>query len=332
MMHFDISLKIDRGLIAVSCLIALCCAGCSQSVSKTIRYTNPIIGKGLADPCVVYEDGSYYMFGTGFAEDGKGIQIYKAADLSGEWLPIGGAVPQGTPENWNYKHFWAPEVLKHDGKFYLYYTASPEDSPANSGNRVGVAVAENIEGPYEDAGPVIRHASIDGSPFVDTDGQLYMYYTIEHRNADGLKAGQVYADRMVSCTQAEGNPKRVMAEYEWQEGPNVQRIGRKYLLTFSQGSWTDDTYCLRYAYADSPYGPFRLSDRVIMRSNEAVKGPGHHFFFKDGNGKQWIAYHGWDTLFTTRYPRIDPIFLSEDTVRFDGPTFTPQEVTVEVGK
>jgi len=58
-----------------------------------------------------------------------------------------------------------------------------------------------------------------------------------------------------------------------------------------------------------------------------VKGPGHHFMFTGRDGKDWIVYHGWDTAHTGRYPRIDRIFFSGNTISSDGPTYTRQKIS-----
>ena len=320
-------------------LVALCvitlpgsthAVGTSQSV-RTLTWKNPIIDKYLADPCIYYENGLYYLLATGKADDGRGIQIYKSADLQ-EWTFVGGAVEPGAPEDWNWKHFWAPEVIKIDNKYYLYYTASPEDSPNNRNNRVGAAVADNIEGPYKDLGVVIPHGSIDGHPFIDRDGQMYMYYTIEQKNAKGLTAGNIYMEKMTSPTTVDGNPVKIFDQYGWQEGPILQVIGGQYVMTFSQGGWATANYKVRYATAESPYGPFTEGDNVVLQSNDEVKGPGHHFLFKDEAGNDWIAYHGWDKDFTARYPRIDPIVIGKEKVFVDGPTFTKQSHEIKVSQ
>lgn len=311
--------------------IVLAVAGCGRKAEyRTLTYTNPLIDRYLADPCVIYEDGYYYLFATGKAQDGKGVQMCRSADLA-EWESLGGAVEPGGLEDWNYKHFWAPEVVKKDGKFYLYYTARPDapEAPDNRPNRVGAAVADNITGPYTDLGVVIPHSSIDGHPFFDDDGRMYMYYTIEYGNTDGLKAGDMYVDRMTSMTTVAGDYELIYNKYNWQEGPIMTKVKDKYILTFSQGAWTNGTYNVRYAVGDTPTGPFEEKG-VVLKSNEMVKGPGHHFLFKDEGGADWIAYHGWDTAFTARYTRIDPITITTDTVYSNGPTYTPQEVQVRV--
>ncbi len=290
-----------------------------------LTYTNPIINKYLADPCIVYDNGYYYLFATGKAGDGKYIPIHRSKNLS-KWEFVGGAVNRGGKTDWNFKHFWAPEVIKIKDTYYLYYTASPEESPANSGNRVGLATSKNIEGPYNNVGIVIPHASIDGHPYIDKDGQMYIFYTIEHKNTDGLKAGQIYADKMISPEKVEGKPVQVISHHVWQEGPFLQYRFNKYFLTYSLGNWMDSTYHLRYATSDFITGPFTEQRDTILKSNKFVKGPGHHFMFTDKRKKDWIVYHGWDTSFKARYPRIDRIFFTNDKIYSDGPTYIPQSV------
>ncbi len=313
-------------------MIIVVAAGCTSGgqkivspVSNIVTYTNPIIGKYLADPNIKYEDGYYYLFATGEAEDGHFIPIHRSVDLA-HWEFVRGAVTNGLKTDWNYKHFWAPEVYKINNKFYLYYTASPEESPANSGNHVGLAVADSIMGPYKNVGIVIPHSSIDGHVFFDYDSTMYMFYTIEHGNVDVLTAGQIYCDRMLSPTKVEGKPKQIISNHSWQEGPFMLHRNNKYFLTYSCGAWTDSTYHIRYAIANSPMGPYTEQQDTILKSNRFVKGPGHHSLLVDNKGDDWIVYHGWDTAYKARFSRIDRLYINADIINSDGPTYTPQNV------
>ncbi len=312
-------------------LLALVCVSCNKyghetEATDSLYYSNPIIDKYLADPCVKFDSGQYYLFATGQADDKRFIPIYRTRDFV-HWEFVRGAVAGGSKTDWNYKHFWAPEVIKIKNLYYLYYTASPEDSPRNSGNRVGVARAKNIEGPYENIGVVIPHASIDGHPFMDQDSSMYIFYTIEHLNADSLKAGQIYADKMIAPDRVAGRPVQIVSHHEWQEGPFVQYRDNRYYLTYSCGKWQDSTYHLRYATSSSVLGGYSEQPDTILRSNAFVKGPGHHFIYADARGQDWVVYHGWDTAYTARYPRIDRIFYKDGVVSSDGPTYTVQPLS-----
>ncbi len=294
------------------------------TINDTATYTNPIMSKYLADPCVMFDKGYYYLFATGAAEDGRKIPIHRTKNFV-NWEFIRGAVEGGEETDWNFKHFWAPEVIKIDGKWHLYYTASPKISPKNSGNHVGLAVSENIEGPYENKGRVIPHASIDGHVYIEGD-DMYMFYTIEHLNEDSLKPGKIYMDKMLAPDKVAGEYQPIITHHPWQEGPFLQKRNSKYFLTYSCGAWINETYHLRYAIADSPEGFFEEQPDTILCSNEMVKGPGHHFMYSNREGKDWIVYHGWDTAHTGRYPRIDRIFFEGDKISSDGPTFTEQRL------
>ena len=291
--------------------------------AKNLTFQNPIIPKYLADPFIKYDKGYYYFFATGEAQDGRYISIYKSKNLS-KWEFIRGAVTNGGKDDWNYKHFWAPEVIKIDNKFYLYYTASPENSPENSGNRVVVAVADKIEGPYTNVGIVIPNGSIDGHPVRDKDGSLYIFYTTEWKNSKGFDAGHIYMDKMISPTKVADQPIKIISHHNWQEGPFILQRDNKYFLTYSCGAWSDSTYHLRYAVADKIEGPYKEQQDTIMKSNALVKGPGHHSLFKDKKGKDWMVYHGWDPAFTARYPRLDRIKYEKGKITTKGPTFTKQ--------
>ena len=299
----------------------------TENTSSTLTYTNPIIDRYMADPNMVFENGYYYLINSHESDDGRYLPIHKSKDLV-NWEFIRGAVEKGDSISWNYENFWAPEVIKIDGFYYLYYTASPGTTPGNTGNHVGLAIADNIEGPYEDVGRVLPHSSIDGHPFIDDDGTMYMYYTIEYGNIDSLTAGQIYVDKMLSPTEVAGNPVQLISHHKWQEGPWILKRNRKYFLTYSVGGWDGPTYHVRYAIGENPMGPFEEQQNKILETNEVVKGPGHHSLFQ-AYGKNWIVYHGWDTAYTARYPRLDLIEVEGNKIISDGPTFTEQTVEID---
>ena len=336
-------------------------------------YTDPILDRGLADPFILPAGGAYYLYGTGNAEDGRSLPIYRSQDLV-TWEFVRGAVSQGLAGSWNRRNFWAPEVLALDVahppsggprtaeggcptfRFYLYYTASPDGTPKNTGNRVGLAVADDPAGPFEDRGVVVPHASLDGSPFRDADGALYLYYTAEFGTAPGMTPGRIYVDRLVAPDRAAGEVRELIGHHFWQEGPCMLRVppgrqdaggagplslsgrgqgeggalgglrtcappptvspeGRgigehdrraaRYFLFYSTGSWGDATYCVRWAEGDSPLGPFREAQPLLLSTTCEVIGPGHHNFFRGPDGTDWIVYHAWDPAHRARFPRID---------------------------
>ena len=86
-------------------IIGVLIAGCQPNRKKNIIiYTNPIIDKYLADPSLIIENGYYYLFATGSAEDGRFIPIHRSKDLT-HWEFVCGAVSRGDSTDWNFKHF-----------------------------------------------------------------------------------------------------------------------------------------------------------------------------------------------------------------------------------
>jgi len=287
-------------------------------------HANPIIDAYLADPFILRAADGYYLYASGAAPDGRFLPVWKSADLV-EWSFVRGAVAAGPEGAWNRRNFWAPEAAVSAGRCWLYYTAMPDGTPRNDGNRVGLAVAGSPAGPFEDRGAVVAQPSLDGSPFLDRDGAWWLYYTAElGQAAGGLVPGRIYADRLEAPGRVANEPREVMGRHEWQEGPCVLERGGRYYLFYSVGAWGDESYHVRWAVGDSPVGPFAEADAPLLASTEAVKGPGHHNFFPGPDGSDWIVYHGWDPAFRARYPRIDPLSWGPRGPATIGPTAGPR--------
>ena len=286
-------------------------------------YSNPIIGECLADPFILRAEDGYYLYASGAAPDGRFIPVWRSADLVA-WTFVRGAVAAGPAGAWNRRNFWAPEVMRAAGRYHLYYTAMPDGTPGNTGNRVGLAVSGSPAGPFEDGGVVVTQASLDGSPFRDDDGSAWLCFTAEFGNDRGLVPGRIYVDRLPSPEHAAGEPREVMGQHHWQEGPCVLFRGGRCYLFYSTGSWGDASYGVQWAVGPSPLGPFAEAPNKLLASTDQVRGPGHHNFFPGPDGSDWIIYHGWDPAFRARYPRIDPLRWTADGPTTLGPTSGPQ--------
>lgn len=93
-------------LICLISLAATMVSGChrvpksQEAVADSKTYTNPIIPKYLADPYMRFENGYYYLFATGGADDGRFIPIHRSKDLV-DWEFVRGAVSNGSKTDWN---------------------------------------------------------------------------------------------------------------------------------------------------------------------------------------------------------------------------------------
>jgi beta-xylosidase len=136
-------------------------------------YTNPI-PLDIADPFVHREGDTYYLYGT---SAGDGLLVWTSKDLV-NWEKRG-HVFKRDDTSWSRRDFWAPELFKHAGKYYLHFTAAGGGSTRDTRvRRVVLAEGDSPLGPFrEKAAPwfTTDRPTIDGHVFRDDDGQLYLY-------------------------------------------------------------------------------------------------------------------------------------------------------------
>lgn len=162
-------------------LILICNANTlfGQSVNKPATgYTNPL-AVSLGDPYVLNDiDGTYYMYGTGGQ---NGFPAYSSKNLV-DWKSEG-QVYTNTAKSWGNGSFWAPEVYRVKGKYYMFYSAQWKDNPTNEleNFRIGVAVSNSPTGPFVNISdkPVFDpgYPIIDADVYFDTNGKIYLYYS-----------------------------------------------------------------------------------------------------------------------------------------------------------
>lgn len=144
-------------------------------------FSNPL-PIAVGDPYVLSDsDGVYYLYGTGGgAKDG--FKVYSSRDLV-QWKDEGQVYFGNHPETWGIASFWAPEVYKVRGKYYMFYSAQWRDNPTNEleNFRIGVAVSDKPTGPFSDLknGPLFDpgYPIIDANVLFDIDGRVYLYYS-----------------------------------------------------------------------------------------------------------------------------------------------------------
>jgi beta-xylosidase len=329
-------------------------------------YQNPVYPNYFADPFVWKFEGTYYAVGTGpvgpigqarasdgtsspAARDEMAFPLLRSADFA-TWELAGGALR--VPEFARGGDFWAPEVAYSGEHFYLYYSVSTEGLK----HQLRVAVSSRPEGPYEDAGLLMPDAdacpfAIDPHPFLDDDGQWYLFYASDFLDFDGtLRAGTaLVVDRLESMTRLSGKPVTVLrAKCDWQlfkanrsmygrvfdwhtlEGPCVRKRGGRYYCFYSGGCFENESYGVDYGVADSILGPYsdagnESGPRFLKTVPEQVIGPGHHSIVLGPDSViEYVAYHAWNRELTSRRMFMDKLVWSETGPICLGPTWTPQ--------
>lgn len=318
-------------------------------------YQNPVYPHYFADPFALKVGDTYYAYGTGPVlptDDGRQFPVLKSTDLI-HWQPLGGALqplPSDVPMN-----YWAPEVAERDGRFYLYYSASPTTSDEH--HRVRVAVADHPAGPFIDTGhPVIPTLgfTIDASPFRDPKtNQWYLFFATDYESDTPHGTGLGVVELSDDMTRAATAPKPVVrASAPWQvyehnrnykgrtweawhcvEGPSVVYHEGKYYCLYSGGAWHGPNYGVGYAVADHPLGPWRddfaQHGPVVLKGiPNRVVGPGHNSTTTAPDGKTLVmVYHAWDPNLTARKMCIDPIRWTPEGPKVDGPSTEPRTLS-----
>lgn len=141
-------------------LAALAVLSISASAQPKFRFDS--INPGVHDPVMAYENGKYYIFATGM-----GIDKMSSTDLK-SWTkekPAFEKAPQWACDLIpGYKgHTWAPDIIRHGDKWYLYYSCSAFGKNTSA---IGVTTNKTLDPDspdykWEDLGLVVR--SIPGS-------------------------------------------------------------------------------------------------------------------------------------------------------------------------
>ena len=99
------------------------------------------------------------------------------------------------------------------------------------------------------------------------------------------------------------------------EGPIMFIRNGKYYFMWSEGGWTGPDYCVAYAVADSPFGPFQRVGKILQQDPKIATGAGHHSVIQVPGKDQWyIIYHRrplTETDGNSRVTCIDNMYFDE---------------------
>lgn len=234
------------------------------------------------DPSVIKVGDTFYVFGSHLAA--AKTKDFMKWDMIASGVKDGNKlIPNVTQElketlSWAQSDtLWAPDVIQlADGKFYMYYNACKGDSPRSA---LGVAVADNVEGPYKDLGIILKsgmwgEAGADGTiydatkhpnvvdpdVFFDKDGKLWMVYGSYSGGIFILKmdpkTGKPLPDQGYGKKLTGGNHSRI-------EGPYMlysPKTDYYYLFLSFGGLDANGGYNMRVARSKTPDGPFLDAD------------------------------------------------------------------------
>ena len=150
--------------------------------------------------------------------------------------------------------------------------------------------------------------AIDFHPFIDSDGEKYLYFSITSVANKQVILGIQVADWITpkydtltvlteNKKDAVGSSTTVAYERNYtNEGPWMTSHKGKYYLTLSINGYGKDNYKVIQAVSDSPLGAFRkltVEEGGILLGADRIgeiSGPGHHSLVEK-NGEIYIVYH-----------------------------------------
>ena len=293
-------------------------ASCSSVESEMQPLSNPVLPGYFADPSVVQLNGTYYLYATADPWGADFLSCWTTNDFHNwEWHKLNWPTKEAcTSPLSNENMVWAPSVVERGGKYYMYVSV---------GSEVWCGKADSPLGPWENAlgdKPMIpadttmTYHVIDAEAFIDDDGKAYLYWGSGWNWTNGHCYVAELGEDMCSF---KGEPKDVTPAHYF-EGPFMLKRNGKYFLTYSEGKTIDDTYEVRYAVGDNPFGPFTEAvNSPILNTHDDLKvyGPGHHTVITC-DGKDYILYHKHRLPFvegtTYRQTCIAPLEYAGDTI------------------
>lgn len=269
------------------------------------------------DPALVAgtDDEPWYVYSTGDVRKGLGApQVRRSTDGGHTWEYVGTVWDADTRPEWVYDavpgvtNFWAPEVVEHDGTWYLYYAASTFGSNTSV---IGLATSPTLDPDdpdyaWTDQGEVWRsttgednYNAIDPGVLTDEDGTPWMAFGsfwggVQLLQLEWPSGKPVSGAEPVTIASRIGSPNAI-------EAPYLMHRGDWYYLFVSRDTCcqgTDSTYNIAVARSSSITGPYVGQDgddatldgaSPLLSSIGDMVGPGGQSY---SNG--YLAFHYYD--------------------------------------
>lgn len=251
----------------------------------------------LRDPFILAGNGRYYLYGTrGSVKFGEayGFDVYVSDNLENWSEPK--EIFTASPDFWATENFWAPEVHKYRGKYYML--ASFKSETACRGTQI--LVSDTPDGkfvPLTDK-PITpdEWECLDGTLYIDKSGKPYMVFCHEWTQVkDGEMCAIALSDDLKTAV---GKPFLLFRASEplWAEkikdnwvtdGPFMYRTGNgELLMIWSSG--TNKAYVEAVSYSDNGEitGNWKHFDKLLFDENG-----GHGMIFKSFEGQKYFVYH-----------------------------------------
>ncbi len=274
----------------------------------------------IHDPVMAKEGDTYYLFSTG-----PGITFYSSKDMK-NWQKRGRIFP-GDPA-WAKRvapsfngHIWAPDIIQHDGKYYLYYSVSAFGKNTSA---IGVTVNKTLEPDspdykWEDQGIVLQSVpgrdlwnAIDPAVILAPDGTPWLSFGSFWSGLKLVKLAPSLTavaepqewhaiakrERSVLVADTQAGPAEI-------EAPFIFKKGDYYYLF---ASWDkccrgkDSTYKMVVGRSKELTGPYldktgrdmaMGGGSLLLAGNKDWAGVGHNSAYTF-DGKDYLVFHAYE--------------------------------------
>jgi beta-xylosidase len=269
------------------------------------RYLNPIFAGDHPDPSVLKDGQDYYITFSSF-DAYPGLVIWHSRDLV-NWEPVGPALFK------NVGSVWAPDLVKHKGRYYIYFPGQKPGHPSNY-----VIWADNVRGPWSD--PIdLRIGRIDPGHAVAPDGRRYLFLSGGYMAPladDGLSV----IGELKKVYEGWQYPDDWVVESFSQEGPKILSRGGYYYMVLAEGGTAGPptshmvvaarSKALEGPWENSPYNP------IIRTKSDTERwwSKGHATLVEGPGGKWYAVYHAYENGFYDlgRQTLLEPIEWTAD--------------------
>ncbi|PWF64137.1 arabinan endo-1,5-alpha-L-arabinosidase [Shewanella sp. BC20] len=304
----------------------------------------------IHDPVMAKEAGQYYLFSTG-----PGITYYSSKDkihweLAGRVFETEPSWAKGVAPEFN-GHLWAPDIIEHNGLFYLYYSVSAFGKNTSA---IGVTVNKTLDKnskdyQWTDKGIVIQSVpnrdawnAIDPNIIVDEQGTPWMSFgsfwqglKLVKLNPDFISIAKpeewhtlAKLERPALLGETEPGPAEI-------EAPFIYKKDDYYYLFVSYGlccRGDDSTYHLAVGRAKTVTGPYLDKEgkdmaqgggSVLLHGTKAWPGLGHNSVYAF-DGKDYLVFHAYESAdnglqklkmaalsWRQGWPEVDPKALNQ---------------------
>ena len=307
---------------------------------------NPIVrNQFTADPTARVFNGKVYVFPshdipTPPEKPGRkdwfcmaDYHVFSSENLT-DWTDHGMIVSQNKVswvDSTSYS-MWAPDCIERNGKYYFYFPANKTvvDANGRKGFGIGVAIADQPEGPYVPLPEPIKGVNgIDPNGFIDKDGQAYLYWAM----------GNIFVAKLKdNMTELASEPMVIdnLPQKGLKEGPFLFERNGIYYLTIPHVE--NKIERLEYAIGNNPMGPFKMAG-VVMDESPMNCWTNHQSFIQY-KGQWYLFYH--QDAYSPKFDKnrsicIDSLFFNADgsiqkvtpTLRGVGVTKTTDKIEID---